>query len=268
MTNRTVLAAAAAAVLVAGTGGAAIGANMALLGSEQPSEVGRLEVTSTSAELDLAGVAVASAAASGTPSDATLTPAVPVPAADPTPAPTDAVPAVPSTSSAPTAPAPVLGAVPDDGRVTADEAIAIAQAVVPGTVLEVELDVERGRTVYEVTLRAADGRRVEIYVDAADGAVLEIEEERDDEDDRDDRDDIDERDDDERVWDGLTGAITPDAAVAAAMAAVGGGDLVEVERDEHRGRAAYEVYLRVDGDLTEVYVDALSGAVLEVDSDD
>ena len=110
-------------------------------------------------------------------------------------------------------------------------------------------------------------------MDAADGAVLEVEEQRDDDDDRGDRDDVDERDDDERddderVWDGLTGAITPDAAIAAARTAAGGGDVVEVDRDEHRGRAAYEVYLRVDGRLTEVYVDALSGTVLEIDSDD
>lgn len=260
MTNRTLLAATAAAVLVAGTGGAAIGANMALLGSEQPSEVGRLEVTSTSAELDLAGVASAA--------ETTVMPTDAAPAT--APAPTGPAPSVPSV---PTVTAPVVSDTSDATGVTVGEAIAIAQALIPGTVVEVELSVERGRTVYEVTLRASDGRRVEVYVDAADGAVLEVEAERDDDDDRDDRDDVDdrdddERDDDERVWDGLTGAITPDAAIAAARTAVGGGDVVEVERDEHRGRAAYEVYLRVDGRLTEVYVDALSGAVLEIDSDD
>lgn len=324
MQKRTIIAGAAAALLVAGTGGAAIGANLTLLGAERDaSGVGRLEIETARAELATAPLTDGSASPS---------PAAP------------AAPGAPTAAAAPTT-APVATGLP------AAEAIAVAQDAVGGTLLEVEWSVERGRTVFEVTLRTEDGRRVEVYVDAADGTVVEIEEQGglaalagrtredvgaaldvvrpdttgitaeraiaiataevggrvlevereredgvdvygvylgqddgrildvmidavsgavlrieeewrdDDDDDRDDRDDA-------AAWSGVTGTIAPDAAVAAARAAVGGGDLVEVEREDRRGAPVYEVELRLDGRTVEVYVDAVSGAVLEIDSDD
>ena len=325
MQKRTIIAGAAAALLVAGTGGAAIGANLTLLGAERDaSGVGRLEIETARAELATAPLV------DGATSSTTTAATVPAEAPAPAPAATTA------------------------SGLTAAEAIAVAQDAVGGTLLEVEWSVERGRTVFEVTLRTEDGRRVEVYVDAADGTVVEIEEqgglaalagrtredvgaaldvlrpdttgitaeraiaiataevggrvleverEREDgvdvygvylgqddgrildvmidavsgavlrieeewrDDDDDDRDDRDDRDD-AAVWSGVTGTIAPDAAVAAARAAVGGGDLVEVEREDRRGAPVYEVYLRLDGRTVEVYVDAVSGAVLEIDSDD
>lgn len=254
MTNRTLLAATATAVLVAGTGGVAIGANMVLLGSERAeSEVGTLEVTLTSAELDVDDVTATVETTSTRGSEARTTAAMTAPVS------TDGA------SDTLAAPTPGVRSAADLDGISAAEAIAIAEGHLPGAVLEVEMAVERGRSVYEVTLRTDDGRWAEIHVDAADGAVLRVE----DEDEDDDLDDGDERDDDdERIWDGLTGAITPDAAVAAARAAVGGGDLIEVERDEHGGHAAYEVELWHDGRLTEITVDARSGAVLEIELDD
>jgi len=56
--------------------------------------------------------------------------------------------------------------------------------------------------------------------------------------------------------------------VDAARAAVGGGDRVEVERDEERGRPVWEVELLLDGREFEVTVDASTGEVLEVEQDD
>ena len=305
MERRTIVAGAAAALLVAGTGGAAIGANLTLLGTERDDAgVGRLEVETARAELATAALADDGAAPASDAPDASTAPASDVP-------------------DAPTAPATATAA---EG-LTAAEAIAVARAAVGGTLLEVEWSVERGRTVFEVTLRTEDGRRVEVEVDAADGTVLEIEEQGglaalaerareeagsaldvvrpdttgtsgitaeraiaiataevggrvlevereredgvdvfgvelgqddgrildvmidavsgavlrieeewrdDDDDDRDDRDDA-------AAWSGVTGAIAPDAAVAAARAAVGGGDLVEVEREGRRGAPVYEV---------------------------
>ncbi|MGJ3264183.1 MAG: PepSY domain-containing protein [Salinarimonas sp.] len=44
-----------------------------------------------------------------------------------------------------------------------------------GRVIEVELEREDGRLVYEITLVAPDGRVRELVVDAASGRVLEVE---------------------------------------------------------------------------------------------
>ena len=320
MRKRSIVAGAAAALLVVGTGGAAIGANLALLGTDRDaSSVGQLEVVTARAQLDPAAVA---ADTSGGTTEPTASDAAPA--------------ATPS-------------------GITAEMAIAIAAAEVGGTFVEVEWTTERGRSVFEVEQRLADGTRVEVYVDAADGSVLEIEREgrlsdladraresirgtssasspvavidaaraveiavaavggtlveverdredgvdvygvelrqadgrildvhvdavsgavlrvedewRDDDDDGDDRDDWDDRED-ERAWSGVTDAISSDAAARIAREAVGGGDVVEVERDEHRGRAIWEVSLREGGRTTEVYVDAVSGEVLEIDIDD
>ncbi len=54
--------------------------------------------------------------------------------------------------------------------ITEDEAVAAAQAEVPGTVDEVELDNENGSLVYEVKIGGQ-----EVKVDAGNGAVLHIE---------------------------------------------------------------------------------------------
>lgn len=45
----------------------------------------------------------------------------------------------------------------------------------PGDVVEIELDREKGRWVYEVKLIEPTGRLVEIYVDARDKKILKIE---------------------------------------------------------------------------------------------
>jgi uncharacterized membrane protein YkoI len=219
MSKRSIAAGAAAALLIAGTGGAAIGANLALLGTERDaSTVGRLEIVTARAQLATNGGADE---ADGS-----------------------------STGSRPGGSEPTAG-------ITAERAIAIAAAEVGGTFVEVEWTTERGRSVFEVERRLPDGSRIEVSVDAADGTVLEIE--------REGREGDREA---ERAWSGVTDAIPSDAAVGIARAAVGGGELVEVGRSEHRGRAIWEVYLRDDGRTTEVYVDAVSGEVLEIDIDD
>jgi len=49
------------------------------------------------------------------------------------------------------------------------------QTVVPGEVLEVEMDREDGRLVYEIEVLQRSGRVLEVTVDARSGAVLSVE---------------------------------------------------------------------------------------------
>lgn len=59
------------------------------------------------------------------------------------------------------------------------EAIQIALRYVPGEVLKVELDVEHGILIYEITIRAYTGMYYEVKIDANTGALIEIEREFD-----------------------------------------------------------------------------------------
>lgn len=51
--------------------------------------------------------------------------------------------------------------------------------VAPGIPIEVELERDDGLWVYALEIRAPDGRLIELEVDAATGAVLELEEDDD-----------------------------------------------------------------------------------------
>src|SRR5688572_31602117 len=56
------------------------------------------------------------------------------------------------------------------------QAQSLALAHTPGTVWEMKLDCEQGRTAYEVTVEPqAGGRQVELYLDATTGTVLKVE---------------------------------------------------------------------------------------------
>ena len=210
MRKRSIFAGAAAALLIVGTGGAAIGANLALLGTERDaSSVGQLEVVTARAELDTDGDTTTDGT-SGTPAAAT-----------------------------------------SDG-ITAEQAVGIAAAEVGGTLIGVEWTVERGRSVYEVERLLEDGRRVEVYVDVADGSIIEVEVEG-------------------RASTAPTAPTSPaigaERAVEIAVAEVGGA-LVEVERDREDGRDVYGVELRqADGRVLDVHVDAVTGAVVRIEED-
>lgn len=318
MRKRSIIAGAAAALLVVGTGGAAIGANLALLGTDRDaSTVGQLEVVTARAQLDTFAVTAAvdgeadraDAGSTSTGTTPTATPAgitaemaiaiaaaevggtfvevewttergrsvfeveqrladgslveVYVDAADGTVLEIERERRL--ADLADRARAAVTGdASTPATTIDATRAVEIAVAAVGGTLIEVERDREYGVDAFEVELRQADGRILDVYVDAVSGAVLLVEEERRDDDDRDDLDDRD----DERAWSGVSDAITSDEAVGIARGAIGGGELVEVERGEERGRAVWEVELLEGGRVTEVSVDVVSGAVLEIDVDD
>jgi len=61
--------------------------------------------------------------------------------------------------------------------VSNEQAQSIAQAQIPGTVREIKLECEDGRTIYEVELQPqAGGREMEVEIDATSGVVLKVEE--------------------------------------------------------------------------------------------
>ncbi|MEO0980285.1 MAG: PepSY domain-containing protein [Pseudomonadota bacterium] len=77
--------------------------------------------------------------------------------------------------------------VPAAANLDMTKAIEIALKEVPGTVQESELEKEDGKQVYEIEILTADGQEMEVEIDAATGAVLEIEADGGDDDDDDGR---------------------------------------------------------------------------------
>lgn len=53
----------------------------------------------------------------------------------------------------------------------------IAQTAVPGEIIEVELDRDDGRLIYEVDVLTGTGRLRQVEIDARTGEVLEVEDE-------------------------------------------------------------------------------------------
>ena len=58
----------------------------------------------------------------------------------------------------------------------------ILQKAHPGRVVEIDLEFRDGRLSYEVEIVTVDGRLIEVLVDAADGSILEYDEDDDDDD--------------------------------------------------------------------------------------
>jgi len=58
--------------------------------------------------------------------------------------------------------------------------LAVAEATRSGRVIELELERDEGRWIYELELVTPEGRLYEMEIDAATGMVLEVEREEDD----------------------------------------------------------------------------------------
>ncbi len=67
-------------------------------------------------------------------------------------------------------------------KVSETDASAAATAAVPGTVAKVELSNENGNVVYDVEVKAADGTKTDVTIDAGNGKVLAQETEADEHD--------------------------------------------------------------------------------------
>lgn len=59
------------------------------------------------------------------------------------------------------------------------EVLAAARAIQPGAVMEVELEREDGRWIYELTVLAPDGHLMEMEIDAATAEVIDLDREDD-----------------------------------------------------------------------------------------
>ena len=63
-----------------------------------------------------------------------------------------------------------------DAKVTVEEAIKTATAKVPGKVIEAEIEKKHGKAVWEVEIATADNRIMEVHLDSASGAVIDVQE--------------------------------------------------------------------------------------------
>ena len=63
-----------------------------------------------------------------------------------------------------------------DAKVTVEEALRTATDKVPGKVIEAELEKKHGKAVWEVEIVTADNRIMEVHLDSASGAVIDVHE--------------------------------------------------------------------------------------------
>jgi uncharacterized membrane protein YkoI len=121
-----------------------------------------------------------------------------------------------------------------------------------GEVVHIRAERDDGRDEWEVLVRDGQDALVEVTLDAADGRVLEV----DVEDDDDDRGSI-------------STTVPEDEARRVALEATGGGEVLRARADMDDGRAEWELdIVDADGRLVEVTLDAADGRVLEVDVED
>jgi hypothetical protein len=74
----------------------------------------------------------------------------------------------------PPAPPPAVG---EPGRISFAAIRDAALAAAPGDVLEVELEEKDGVSLYEFKILSANGRVIEVELDAATGAIVKLEQE-------------------------------------------------------------------------------------------
>lgn len=78
---------------------------------------------------------------------------------------------------------PVSAKLAKKAKITMEQAREIALKRVPGTIIEGELEKEKGKLVYSFDIRDANGKIMEVWVDAKNGKVLRASEDTEDDDD-------------------------------------------------------------------------------------
>ncbi|MBX3332705.1 MAG: PepSY domain-containing protein, partial [Nitrospira sp.] len=63
-------------------------------------------------------------------------------------------------------------------KVTIDQAIKTASGKVSGKVVEAELEKKHNTLIWEVEIVTSDKKLMEVHIDAATGAVIDVEEEK------------------------------------------------------------------------------------------
>ncbi|UMG94412.1 PepSY domain-containing protein [Nocardioides sp. TF02-7] len=143
-----------------------------------------------------------------------------------------------------------------DGEERDRVAAAATEAAGGGTAVDVETSDDQGEA-YEVEVRLEDGSEVDVTLDDDLQVVTRETEDVDDTDDDEDGD----RDDDDDADDRRLGDTERASAEEAALAAVGGGTVTDVEASDDRG-VAYDVEVRADdGAEWDVDLDADFGVV-------
>ena len=128
----------------------------------------------------------------------------------------------------------------DQVEISLQDAIAEAEAEVPGaTVIEADLDLEHGMTLYDVELYL-DGVEYEVYVSPQDGSIVQIEQEALDADDR----------------------AEAEAAAALVLASPGWAALIETA-EASAGGTAFEA--EADGDDGVLEIEVLADVIWEVE---
>ncbi|MBP3038653.1 PepSY domain-containing protein [Bacillaceae bacterium Marseille-Q3522] len=136
-------------------------------------------------------------------------------------------------------------------KLTVNEAEAIAQKEVDGTVKSVELEKKADKTVYEVKMEK-DDINYDVHIDAYSGESYSVN--------KDDDDDHSGSVTEEQI-------ILKDEAISIAEQAVNG-TVHEIEKDRDDGIIKYEIELKTDNGEAEVEVDATTGELLEIEEED
>ena len=124
------------------------------------------------------------------------------------------------------------------------EALKIATEVVPGRVVEAELEDEGDLIFYEIEIITSDGMVAEVQVDANSGEIIK------------------------RAREGEVAYITVEEAINTATEFYRW-HVIEVDLEEEDGKAVYEIELvNKVGDTQEIEIDALSGKVIEAEPDE
>lgn len=167
-------------------------------------------------------------------------------------------------------------------KITMEQAKATALQKVPGEIIEGELEMEKGKLVYSFDIKAADGKIMEVWIDAKNGKILRASEDTEDDDDHADGNNAKMDDDDEDESPEAKRAniakyskeakITMEQAKAIALKRVPG-VITDEDLEKERGRLQYAFDIKsADGKVFDVEVDAKTGkiikAVLDTEDDD
>lgn len=168
-------------------------------------------------------------------------------------------------------------------KITMEQAKATALQKVPGEIIQGELEMEEGKLVYSFDIKVADGKIMEVWIDAKDGKVLRASEDTEDDDDDNamggnskmDDDDEDESPEAKRAniaKYSKDAKITMEQAKAIALKRIPG-VITDEDLEKERGRLQYAFDIKsADGKVYDVEIDAKTGkilkAVLDTEDDD
>lgn len=145
-----------------------------------------------------------------------------------------------------------------DNKISMEEAKAIALSKIPGgAVSSIELEHKLGKAVYEVEVYL-DGYEYDLKIDAATGTGISVKKELQD-------------DYKSNLYHSDAAAqavITQEEAEAIAIQQIPGASIIEMELDDDKGKAVYELEAVKDGYEYDLKIDAVTGSVLKCKIDD